>query len=72
MNYLNTHYPIHTYYIITYMRKVLYLCDSTFRITHMCNKNGIIELICMCDSNVHYYNLEHLYYMNLITNLNYI
>ena len=22
-------------------------------------KNGLIELLCMCDSNVHYYNLEH-------------
>ena len=35
------------------------LCDSnvTFRITHMFNKNGLIEIICMGDSNVHYYNL---------------
>ena len=47
------------------MRKALFiftgLCDSnvTFRIAHMFNKNGLIELICMCDSNVHYYNLEH-------------
>ena len=65
MDYLNTCYTIHTSYIITHMRKALFiftgLCDSnvTFRIAHMFNKNGLIELICMCDSNVHYYNLEH-------------
>ena len=34
-------------------------------------KNGLLELVCMCDSNVDYYNFEHLYYTNLITNLIY-
>ena len=63
MNYLNTCYALHTSYIITHMHKTLFifmgLCDSnvTFRITHMFNKNGLIEIICMGDSNVHYYNL---------------
>ena len=35
----------------------------------MFNKKGQIELICMCDYNVHYYNYI---YMNLITNIDYI
>ena len=39
----------------------------------MFNKKGQIELLCMCDSNVHYYNyIYELYYMNLITNIDYI
>ena len=40
------------------MRKALFIFTGfndynvTFRITHMFNKKGLIELICMCDSNV--------------------
>ena len=48
------------------MRKALY--SRVYAIlmlllgSHICLiKNGLIELICMCDSNVHYYNLEHFY-----------
>ena len=42
------------------------LCDSnvTFCITQMFNKKGQIELICMCDSNVHYYNYIYIYEFN--------
>ena len=35
----------------------------------MFNKNGQIELICMCDSNTHYYIIYIYIYMN---NMNYI
>ena len=34
----------------------------------MFNKKGQIELICMCDSNVHYYNYIYIY----MNNINYI
>ena len=45
------------------MRKVLYLRVYVILMllleSHICLiKNGLIELICMCGSNVHYYNLE--------------
>ena len=37
----------------------------------MSDKNGLLEFVCMCDSNVHYYNFEHFISYNLITNLTY-
>ena len=68
MNYLNTCYTIHTSYIITHIRKALYSRVYVILMlllgSHICLIiNGLIELICMCDSNVHYYNFEHVIYI---------
>ena len=64
MNYLKTCYPKHTSYITTHIRKALYSQVYVILMlllgSHICLiKNGQIELICRCDYNVHYYNLEH-------------